>query len=44
MKKKLEEWKKKGYNTMALEYKLKDLSVNEMNNLLDKWKRKYKYK
>lgn len=44
MKRKLKEWKNKGYNTMAMEYKLKDLSVNEMKNLMDKWKRKYKSK
>lgn len=42
MKRKLKEWKKKKYNTMAMEYKLKDLSVNEMNNIMNKWKNKYK--
>ena len=42
MKKKLKEWKNKGYNTMAFKYKLNGLSVNEMNNLMDKWKKKYK--
>ena len=42
MKKKLKEWKNKGYNTMALESKLKGLSVNEMKNLMNKWKKEYK--
>ena len=42
MKKKLKQWKNKGYNTMAFKYKLNGLSVNEMNNLMDKWKKKYK--
>lgn len=41
MKKKLNEWKKKGYNTLALEYKLKGLSTGEMKNLLKKWKKEY---
>lgn len=44
MKKKLNEWKKKGYGTMALEYKLKDLSVDEMKNIINKWKKKYNFK
>jgi len=44
MKKKLREWKKKGYNTASLDYKLKDLSVGEMKEVMSKWKKKYNFK
>ena len=40
MKKKLSEWKKSGYNTLALEYKLNGLSKKEMKEIMDKWKGK----
>lgn len=42
MKARLSEWKKKGYNTVGLEYKLKGLSVKEMKQLMNKWKKQYK--
>ncbi|MBS3070830.1 hypothetical protein J4407_00830 [Candidatus Pacearchaeota archaeon] len=42
MKRKVEEWKRKGYNTMLLEYKLKGLSTKEMKEIMNKWKEKYK--
>jgi hypothetical protein len=41
MRRRLEEWKRKGYNTLALEYKLKGLSNQDMNSLLSYWKRNY---
>ena len=41
MKKKLIEWKKAGYNTLPLEYKMSDLSASDMQSLLEKWKKKY---
>src|SRR3989338_6696598 len=41
MKKKLMGWKRAGYNTELLDYKLKGLSVREMKGLLAKWKRTY---
>lgn len=41
MKRQLEEWRKKGYNTLGLEYKFKGLSGNEMKSLLGKWKKEY---
>ncbi len=41
MKKKLIEWKKSGYNTLPLEYKMKDLNSKEMRNILKKWKKQY---
>ena len=42
MKKKVNEWKKKGYNTQGMEYKLKGLSTGEMKGLMSKWKKQYK--
>ena len=39
MKKKLKEWKSKGYDTSALEYKLGMLSKKDMSHILKKWKR-----
>ena len=42
MKRKLAEWKSEGYNTGALEYKLKDLSLGQMKSILGKWKKEYK--
>ena len=42
MKEKLEEWKRKGYNTLPLEYKIKELSTEEMESIMQKWKKKYK--
>ncbi|RMD66293.1 hypothetical protein D6817_04395 [Candidatus Pacearchaeota archaeon] len=45
MKRKIEEWKKKGYNTLALELKLKALNKKEMERLMEEWKGKgYKNK
>ncbi len=41
MRHKLEEWKAKGYNTLALEYKLKGLKSRDMESLLSYWKRNY---
>jgi uncharacterized membrane protein len=41
MQHKLSEWKKEGYNTRLLEYKLKGLSENEMRTLLSEWKHRY---
>jgi len=42
MKKKLQEWKRKGYNITKLDYKLKDLTTKEMKDILSKWKKEYK--
>lgn len=41
MKKKLQEWRQAGYNTLALEYKLRGLNESEMSALMDSWKKKY---
>lgn len=41
MRKKLDEWKRKGYNTTVMEYKLKNLSTKDMKSILEKWKEKY---
>lgn len=41
MQRQLSAWKKGGYNTGLLEYKLKGLSNGEMRNILSKWKKKY---
>ena len=38
----LKSWKKKGYNTSSMDYKLKGLTKKDMNSLLNKWKTKYK--
>ncbi|MEK6889038.1 MAG: hypothetical protein AABW80_02925 [Nanoarchaeota archaeon] len=37
----LNEWKKKGYNTLGIEYKLKGLNNSEMKGILNSWKKKY---
>jgi len=42
MKRKLLDWKKKGYNTLPLEYKIKGLSASEMDRIIHGWKKKYK--
>ena len=39
MEKKVNEWKKRGYNTLLLESKLKDLSKKDMKSLISKWKK-----
>jgi hypothetical protein len=44
MKKRLDEWKQRGYNTLPVESKLSSLSSEEMKNVLKKWKGEYKYK
>jgi hypothetical protein len=41
MKRKLSEWKAKGYNTLPLDYKLRDLTSGEMKEIMGKWKKKY---
>lgn len=41
MRRKLAEWKSKGYNTMAMEYKLKGLNEGDMHSLLSYWKKNY---
>lgn len=40
MEKNLAEWKKSGYDTTLLEYKLKGLSGKEMKDLVKKWKKR----
>jgi len=39
MLKKLNQWKKEGYSTFNLEYKMKGLNDREMNSLMGKWKK-----
>ncbi|MBI3334050.1 hypothetical protein HYZ97_01045 [Candidatus Pacearchaeota archaeon] len=41
MKRQLEQWKKQGYNTLGLEYKMKSLSTTDMKKLLGEWKQHY---
>jgi hypothetical protein len=41
LEKKLLEWKKSGYDTIALEAKLGSLGVNDMKKLMADWKKKY---
>lgn len=41
MRMKLKKWKKEGYNTSYIDYKLKGLSNSEMGEILRKWKKKY---
>ncbi len=41
MKTQLAMWKRAGYSTLPLEYKLKGLSAKEMASLLASWKHKY---
>jgi len=41
MKKRINEWKKEGYNTFPVEYKLKGLSESEMKKILNKWRERY---
>ena len=43
MKKKITDWKKRGYNTSMMELKLGSLSHTEMKSLVDKWRKKYRY-
>jgi hypothetical protein len=42
MKKKLEEWKKKGYITTILDYKLSGLKSDDMKKIMNKWKNQKK--
>ena len=42
MKRRLDEWKKRGYNTLALEYKLNALGSKDMKKLMNEWKKEYK--
>ena len=42
MKRQIQDWKKKGYSTLPLEYKVKGLSGGEMKKILSDWKAKYK--
>ncbi len=44
MKKRLEQWKRGGYNTFALESKLGSLSTDDMRKIMSKWKREYSAK
>lgn len=44
MQQKLELWKRAGYDTLGLEYRLKGLSQGEMRRLLAKMKKKYSKK
>ncbi len=41
MRRKMEEWKREGYNTELLEYRLKGLSTSDMQSILNQWKKKY---
>ena len=41
MQEQLVSWKKQGYNTLGLEYKMKGLSSGEMKSLLGMWKKQY---
>ena len=41
MKKKLKEWKSRGYDTTALEYKIGGMSTEQMKKILAQWKKKY---
>ena len=38
MKRKLSSWKKSGYDTKSLEYKMEGLSAKEMQRAMKKWK------
>jgi hypothetical protein len=40
MKKKIREWEKRGYHAGGLKYKLRELSVKDMNKLMKGWKKK----
>lgn len=42
MRKKIAQWKRSGYDTSLLEYKLNGLSTKEMKTILSKWKRQYR--
>ena len=44
MEKKLEKWKKEGYNTPNLESKVGTLSTKEMKDIMSKWKKEYSSK
>ncbi len=39
MMRKLNSWKREGYNTVGIESKLKGLSVSDMKSIIGKWKR-----
>ena len=39
MREKLEEWKKQGYHASLNEYKLRNLSAQEMQQLMEEWKK-----
>lgn len=41
MKRKLREWKSKGYNTLPMEYKIGGLSNAQMRSVMHKWKKEY---
>ena len=41
MQKKLDFWRKKGYDTRVMDYKIAGLTTSEMKQLLQKWKKKY---
>lgn len=41
MKKKLSEWKAEGYKLSPMEYKVDDLTTNEMKDIMKNWKKKY---
>jgi len=40
MQRKLRQWKKEGYNSLALDSKLKDLDVGDMKGIMKEWKKK----
>ena len=44
MERQLMDWKRQGYNTMGLEYKMHGLSEKEMRDVLGMWKKQYQYK
>jgi len=39
MRRKLNEWKREGYNTFNLEYKMKGLNEKDMKEMISKWKK-----
>jgi uncharacterized membrane protein len=43
MRKRLDKWKKQGYDTTLMEYKLKALNNRQMKEILERWKREYKH-
>lgn len=44
MERKLNEWKKEGFNVSPIKYKLDGLSRNEMESKLKEWKKRYNFK